>query len=97
MLVTATAAVHSVVKLSDQACYRRLIACFFGPLQETIACFFGPSSLPFSTKSAIVELRGIVKYGELLIFKLLHKHLSADIYCDMMLIECKPDIEFVFS
>ena len=39
--------------------YRRLIACFSGPLQETIACFFGPSSLTFSAKSAILELKGV--------------------------------------
>ena len=38
--------------------YRRLIACFSGPLQETIACFSGPSSLTFSAKSAILELKG---------------------------------------
>ena len=38
--------------------YRSLIACSFGPLQETIACFSGPSSLTFSAKSAILELNG---------------------------------------
>ena len=32
---------------------------FFGPLQETIAWFFGPSSLTFSAKSAILELKGV--------------------------------------
>ena len=38
--------------------YRRLIACFSGPLQETIACFSGPLSLTISAKSAILELKG---------------------------------------
>ena len=38
--------------------YRRLIACFSGPLQETIACFSGPSTLTISAKSAILELKG---------------------------------------
>ena len=37
-------------------CYRRLIACFFGPLQETIASFYGPYRLTFSAKSSILEL-----------------------------------------
>ena len=36
--------------------YRRLIACFFGPLQETIASFYGPYRLTFSAKSSILEL-----------------------------------------
>ena len=34
------------------------IAYFSGPLQETIACFSGPSSLTFSAKSVILELKG---------------------------------------
>ena len=38
--------------------YRRLIACFSGPLQEIIAYFFGPSSLAFSAKLPILELKG---------------------------------------
>ena len=46
--------------------YRRLIACFSGPLQETIAFYFGPSSLTFSAKLAILELKG----GENKIFSL---------------------------
>ena len=62
----ATAAVHSGVMFSDQAYYRRLIAYFSGPLQETIACFSGPSSLTFSAKSANLELKG----GENKIFSL---------------------------
>ena len=38
--------------------YRRLIACFSGPLQETIAYFFGPSSLTFSAKSPMLGVKG---------------------------------------
>ena len=38
--------------------FRRLIACFSGPLQDTIACFSGPSNLTFSAKSAILKLNG---------------------------------------
>ena len=57
MLVTATLAV-SWLMFSDQARYGKLIACFFGLLQETNACISGPSSLTFSAKSAILELEG---------------------------------------
>ena len=58
--------------------YRRLIASFFGPLQETIACFFGPSSLTSSAKSAILELKG----GENKIFSLcmMFKKVISSIY-----------------
>ena len=38
--------------------YRRLVACFSGPLHETIACFFGPSSLTISAKSPILGVKG---------------------------------------
>ena len=50
MLETAAVAVTSI-------CYRRLIARFSGPLQETIACFSGPSNLTFLAKSAIFHFK----------------------------------------
>ena len=37
--------------------YRRLIACFLDPLQETIACFWDPFTLTISAKSAIIKLK----------------------------------------
>ena len=42
MLVALTAAVYSGVKFSDPSCYRKLIACFFGLLQETYCLFLWP-------------------------------------------------------
>ena len=38
--------------------YRRLIAYFSDPLQETIACFSDPFTLTISAWSAILELKG---------------------------------------